>query len=214
MSEEKYAQLISLCSLCLPKPEHIPSEAYYHLIFSHNLQDHHEKITAISHYLQPKLLNSCEKKLKEKLMTTVAKIMNALPIRLDWVYQQQCVNAIDPSLYSHPHISPIIEQWKKSGYQRIYNETLEPDSVPDFFAALVRRGIGFEDGIKMARQCMQLVAPSIRDKKTEWLVKESALKLYHALAEKGYNRQEALDAIKFIPDAPIAKKIKTICGPG
>jgi len=137
--------------------------------------------------------------------------MESLPIRLDWVYQQQYLNSIDTGLIFHPSILPIVQRWKEVGYQRLYNETLEPESVPNFFATLVRLGVDFQEGIRIARDCMHKLAPKISDPGTQWLVRESSLKLYHALAEKGYAKQEAVAAIKFLPDAPIAKNIMDLC---
>jgi len=211
-SPEKYAQLMHLCSVSGLAPEQIPPSLCHHLLCACNLQDHREKINVLKNYLQTKYLSGLPPEPQERLVSAAAKIMAALPIRLDWVYQQQCVSAVDTALLSHPSISPIIQRWKKIGYQRLYDEILEPDSVPDFFAALVRRGVDYQDGIKMARESMHKAAPIISHPETRWLVKESSLKLYYALAKKGQAQQEALDATELLPDAPITKDIYDLFG--
>lgn len=200
-------KLIKLFPLFLTNSENICLKNMFPFVFGLDLHNHEEKIAALHHFFneQHQFHNP-----DVKMIEFAAKLISALPIRLDWIYQIRVVHAIDPQLYDHTLIKPIIDHWKKIAYQRLAVETLEPDSPADFYTALAQHGHSLEEGINLARHINQNIVPTIKNPETKWLVEESALKLYHALAQQGLVKEEALSAAKNLRDAPASRGILTL----
>jgi len=179
----RISQLFNLCAITTTPKDKIPLQLQPPLLFAFNLQNHEEKISTLEKIAQTKTIDQFNPNTQKRIITTIAKIMNALPMRLDWEYQAKCLNAVDGRLLKHPEIFSVIESWKNIGYKRLYKKNLEPDSVPLLFASFVRAGIFCKDGKKIADEALKIAAKT-SDMQTRSWFEESTQKLIVELKKR------------------------------